>query len=97
MQRRNERANLAVARLMVRQKLQFIAAVEIQQRAARQAFSAQRVQLVQGKYPLDKVFPQHRVVQPTVFLHGQPRVGFKQGGGEQPDTLLAAPVAVFII
>ena len=47
-ERGNERANLAVSRLMVGQQLQFIAAMEIQQRAARQAIFVQTVKLVQG-------------------------------------------------
>jgi hypothetical protein len=47
-QRGNERADFTVARLMVRQQLQFVAAVEVQQRGASGLFT-QRVQLVQGK------------------------------------------------
>lgn len=52
------------------------------------------VQFVESENALNKVFPQYRIVQATVFFDGQPWISFKEGGGEQPDTLLAAPVAV---
>src|SRR5690606_123997 len=96
-QRGNKRPDFTVTRLVVRQQLELVTAVEVQQRAARQAVGAQRIQFVKREDAFNEVFPQHRIVQAAIFLHGQPRRGFKKGGGEQPDTLLAAPVAVFII
>src|SRR5690606_13484563 len=82
---------------MVRQKLKLIAAVKVQQGTARQAIFTHYVQFVESENALNKVFPQYRIVQATVFFDGQPGESFKEGGGEQPDTLLAAPVAVFVV
>ena len=70
MQRGNERADFTVTRLMVRQQLEFVTAVEVQQRAAREAIFTQRVQFVQGKNTFDKVFTQHRIVQASILFHG---------------------------
>ena len=70
MQRCHERANLTIACLVVRQKLKLIAAVKVQQSTARQAIFTHDVQFVEGEYALDKVFPQYRIVQATVFFDG---------------------------
>jgi hypothetical protein len=55
---------------MVCQQLQFVTAMEVQQRVARQAVGAQCVQCVKRENALNKVFPQYGVVQATIFLYG---------------------------
>lgn len=69
MERRNERTNLAIPRLMMGQQLKFIATMKIQQRTTREAIFAQAIQLVQGEDPLDEVFTQRRIVQATILLN----------------------------
>lgn len=96
MQRGNERADFTVTRLMVRQ-LEFVTAVEVQRHMRVRPFLRSVLSSCRAKTRSTKVFTQHRIVQASVLFHGQPRPGFKEGGGEQPDPLLAAPVAVFII
>ncbi|MNT01962.1 hypothetical protein D3C72_1364490 [compost metagenome] len=95
--RRHKRPDLAITRLIMRQQLQLVAAVKGQQRTARQAAGAEHVQLVQGKYPRDKVLPQYRIVQPPVFLHRQPRVFFLHRGGEEAVSLFLARITRFVV
>lgn len=54
MQRGDERADLAVARLVMSQQLQLVAAVKGQQTVTGQAAGAQGVEFMQGENALDK-------------------------------------------
>ncbi len=68
MQRGDERADLPVARLVMSQQLQLVAAVKGQQTVTGQAAGAQGVEFMQGENALDKILPQQRIVQPAIPL-----------------------------